>query len=133
MAVNVVQTLSESLNEEKWTRATLNNYIIKNFTDLDQILNPAMFGKVTICASLTRIFDTLGIVITTKCDDDRLWIEGLDHPGGINPIHARHLRIHQHQVWLNLAAKIYGLNPVDCLTYQGKFILGKPAYAEIQG
>ncbi len=38
MAVNVVQKLSELLNEEKWTRATLNNYIIKNFTDLDQLI-----------------------------------------------------------------------------------------------
>ena len=41
MAVNVVKTLSESLNEEKWTRATLNNYIIKNFTDLDQLIEEA--------------------------------------------------------------------------------------------
>jgi transcription elongation factor GreA len=44
MAVNVVQTLSESLNEEKWTRATLNNYIIKNFTDLDQLIDEASAG-----------------------------------------------------------------------------------------
>jgi len=38
MAIEVVQRLSELLNEEKWTRATLNNYIIKNFTDLDLII-----------------------------------------------------------------------------------------------
>ena len=41
MAVDVVQKLSESLNEEKWTRATLNNYIMKNFTDLDQLIAQA--------------------------------------------------------------------------------------------
>ena len=44
MAVNVLQTLSASLNEEKWTRATLNNYIIKNFTDLDQLIDRASSG-----------------------------------------------------------------------------------------
>jgi transcription elongation factor GreA len=38
METDVVQKLSELLNEEKWTRATLNNYIIKNFTDLDDII-----------------------------------------------------------------------------------------------
>jgi len=36
-----VEKLSELLNEEKWTRATLNNYIIKNFTDLDAIITQA--------------------------------------------------------------------------------------------
>jgi transcription elongation factor GreA len=41
MAANVVQKLTESLNEEKWTRATLNNYIIKNFTDLDALIQEA--------------------------------------------------------------------------------------------
>ncbi len=41
MAVSVVQKLSELLNEEKWTRATLNNYIIKNFTDLDTLISEA--------------------------------------------------------------------------------------------
>ena len=38
MDTEAVQKLSELLNEEKWTRATLNNYTIKNFTDLDDIL-----------------------------------------------------------------------------------------------
>jgi len=41
MKVDIVQKLSESLNEEKWTRATLNNYIIKNFSDLDSIIENA--------------------------------------------------------------------------------------------
>lgn len=38
MPVDTVNKLSELLNEEKWTRATLNNYTIRNFTDLDNIL-----------------------------------------------------------------------------------------------
>lgn len=38
MVTEEVNKLSELLNEEKWTRATLNNYIIKNFTDLDEII-----------------------------------------------------------------------------------------------
>ena len=39
MKTDTVQVLSESLNEEKWTRATLNNYVIKNFSDLDNIID----------------------------------------------------------------------------------------------
>ncbi|UCB44829.1 MAG: transcription elongation factor GreA [Spirochaetota bacterium] len=38
MQTDVVQKLSELLNEEKWTRATLSSYAIKNFTDLDTII-----------------------------------------------------------------------------------------------
>ncbi len=41
MTVDTVQKVSELLNEEKWTRATLNNYIIKNFTDLDALIHSA--------------------------------------------------------------------------------------------
>jgi transcription elongation factor GreA len=41
MNTEAVQKLSELLNEEKWTRATLNNYTIKNFTDLDDTLGAA--------------------------------------------------------------------------------------------
>lgn len=40
MKVDIVQKLSESLNEEKWTRATLNNYIIKNFQTLILLSKP---------------------------------------------------------------------------------------------
>jgi transcription elongation factor GreA len=54
MAVNVVQRLSELLNEEKWTRATLNNYIIKNFTDLDAlIVQGKKGGKLTDIRNLS--------------------------------------------------------------------------------
>ncbi|MGQ9616111.1 MAG: transcription elongation factor GreA [Spirochaetota bacterium] len=41
MTVDTVQKITELLNEEKWTRATLNNYIIKNFTDLDTLIHSA--------------------------------------------------------------------------------------------
>ena len=54
MAVKVVQKLTELLNEEKWTRATLNNYTIKNFTDLDAIiLDAAKHGKLADIRNLT--------------------------------------------------------------------------------
>jgi transcription elongation factor GreA len=42
MQTDVVQKLSELLNEEKWTRATLSSYAIKNFTDLDAIISESM-------------------------------------------------------------------------------------------
>jgi transcription elongation factor GreA len=43
-----VAKLTELLNEEKWTRATLSNYIIKNFTDLDAIIEETKTeGKLT--------------------------------------------------------------------------------------
>ncbi len=41
MKADITKSLSESLNEEKWTRATLNNYTIKNFSDLDSIIRSA--------------------------------------------------------------------------------------------
>ncbi|MFW6338119.1 MAG: hypothetical protein ACOC25_04265, partial [Alkalispirochaetaceae bacterium] len=33
-----VTHISELLNEEKWTRATLNSYTIKNFQELDRVV-----------------------------------------------------------------------------------------------
>jgi transcription elongation factor GreA len=41
MADNLVKTISEMLNEEKWTRAALNNYTIGNFKELDVIVQQA--------------------------------------------------------------------------------------------
>ncbi|HAK47624.1 MAG TPA: transcription elongation factor GreA [Spirochaeta sp.] len=35
MSADCVKTITEILNEEKWTRATLNNYSISNFKELD--------------------------------------------------------------------------------------------------
>jgi len=41
MATELVKTVTGLLNEEKWTRATLNNYTIQNFKDLDVIIEQA--------------------------------------------------------------------------------------------
>jgi transcription elongation factor GreA len=41
MATDLVKTVTELLNEEKWTRATLNSYSISNFKDLDTIIDQA--------------------------------------------------------------------------------------------
>ena len=54
MNIDPVVSLTELLNEEKWTRATLSNYIIKNFTDLDAIIeetkNEGKLAEIrTIC------------------------------------------------------------------------------------
>ncbi|SIQ00362.1 transcription elongation factor GreA [Alkalispirochaeta americana] len=35
---DLIQQLNELLNQEKWTRATLNNYTVGNFTELDDII-----------------------------------------------------------------------------------------------
>lgn len=35
---NLLATVNEALNEEKWTRATLNNYTVHNFEELDEML-----------------------------------------------------------------------------------------------
>jgi transcription elongation factor GreA len=54
MPVDVVKKLSDLLNEEKWTRATLNNYTIKNFSDLDAIVsNASKAGKLPAIRDLT--------------------------------------------------------------------------------
>ncbi len=39
MLENVLKTINELLNEEKWTRATLNSYSINNFKDLDNLIS----------------------------------------------------------------------------------------------
>jgi hypothetical protein len=38
MSADCVKTIAEILNEEKWTRATLNNYSITNFKELDALI-----------------------------------------------------------------------------------------------
>ena len=35
----VLRSINELLNEEKWTRATINNYTIHNFQELDGIIS----------------------------------------------------------------------------------------------
>jgi transcription elongation factor GreA len=39
MAETKIKTVSELLNEEKWTRATINNYTVNNFKELDEIID----------------------------------------------------------------------------------------------
>jgi transcription elongation factor GreA-like protein/transcription elongation GreA/GreB family factor len=41
MATDLVKTVTELLNEEKWTRATLNSYSISNFKELDTLIDQA--------------------------------------------------------------------------------------------
>ena len=41
MAESIIKQVSEMLNEEKWTRATLNNYTITNFKELDTLIQEA--------------------------------------------------------------------------------------------
>jgi transcription elongation factor GreA len=38
LSENLAKTVSELLNEEKWTRATLNSYTINNFIELDELV-----------------------------------------------------------------------------------------------
>ncbi len=41
MATELLNTITELLNEEKWTRATLNSYSISNFKELDALIDRA--------------------------------------------------------------------------------------------
>lgn len=41
MATELLKTITDLLNEEKWTRATLNSYSINNFKDLDTLIEQA--------------------------------------------------------------------------------------------
>ncbi|MDC7126474.1 MAG: transcription elongation factor GreA, partial [Spirochaetales bacterium] len=46
MSADCVKTITEILNEEKWTRATLNNYSISNFKELDALIKYAYEEEV---------------------------------------------------------------------------------------
>ena len=39
MSQKKIQVINELLNEEKWTRATLNSYTINNFKELDTLID----------------------------------------------------------------------------------------------
>ncbi len=41
MATELLKRITDLLNEEKWTRATLNSYSISNFKDLDELIEQA--------------------------------------------------------------------------------------------
>ncbi|MDR1893746.1 MAG: transcription elongation factor GreA [Spirochaetales bacterium] len=45
MAENILTTISELLNEEKWTRATINSYTINNFRELDEMVEAVAAGE----------------------------------------------------------------------------------------
>ncbi|ULQ59894.1 transcription elongation factor GreA [Brucepastera parasyntrophica] len=47
MSESLVKTVQDMLNEEKWTRATISNYSISNFKELDDILKQAQQEKCT--------------------------------------------------------------------------------------
>ncbi|WP_455382430.1 transcription elongation factor GreA [Salinispira pacifica] len=46
MSEKLLDSISELLNEEKWTRATLNNYTVGNFKELDKILDQVFENEV---------------------------------------------------------------------------------------
>ncbi|MEO0249851.1 MAG: hypothetical protein ABIN58_10035, partial [candidate division WOR-3 bacterium] len=45
MSENIVKTVSDLLNEEKWTRATLNSYTINNFVELDALIQKTISAE----------------------------------------------------------------------------------------
>ena len=46
MSEKLIQSITEQLNEEKWTRAALNNYTVNHFTDLDELIDQVNEAKV---------------------------------------------------------------------------------------
>ena len=48
MSADCVKTITEILNEEKWTRATLNNYSINNFKELDALIKLSYEEEVQV-------------------------------------------------------------------------------------
>lgn len=46
MSEKLLEQVSELLNQEKWTRATLNNYTVNNFKELDGVLDDIADGEI---------------------------------------------------------------------------------------
>ncbi len=46
MSEILIDKLEKTLNEEKWTRATISNYTITNFNELDVLINEFKEGKI---------------------------------------------------------------------------------------
>ncbi|MFW5789522.1 MAG: hypothetical protein ACOCW3_06260, partial [Spirochaetota bacterium] len=46
MSDKLIAQVSELLNEEKWTRATLNNYTVANFEELDEVLDRVFEAEI---------------------------------------------------------------------------------------
>ena len=47
MSATIVESLENLLKEEKWTRTTINNYTIKNFEDLNDLINQIKAENIT--------------------------------------------------------------------------------------
>ena len=45
MSESLVKSVQNMLNEEKWTRATISNYSVSNFKDLDDVIREASKEK----------------------------------------------------------------------------------------
>ena len=45
MSENIINKIENLLNEEKWTRATLGNYTIANFKDLDELIKEVIHDE----------------------------------------------------------------------------------------
>ncbi len=46
MSTQLIENLEKILNEEKWTRATINNYTINNFKELDELIDNFKENKI---------------------------------------------------------------------------------------
>ncbi|HOV64939.1 MAG TPA: transcription elongation factor GreA, partial [Spirochaetia bacterium] len=46
MSDKTLKTISDLLNEEKWTRATLNSYTINNFKELDVLIKQTLSEEI---------------------------------------------------------------------------------------
>ncbi|KGE73697.1 transcription elongation factor GreA [Spirochaeta lutea] len=46
MSEKILEAINEQLNEEKWTRAALNNYTVNNLTELDDLLDQVFDAKI---------------------------------------------------------------------------------------
>ena len=45
MSESLIKSVQDMLNEEKWTRATISNYSISNFKELDNVIRDAQAIK----------------------------------------------------------------------------------------
>ena len=48
MSENLLKSVNELLNEEKWTRAALNSYSVTNFKELDEIIIQVRENKIEL-------------------------------------------------------------------------------------
>ncbi|TVQ25714.1 MAG: transcription elongation factor GreA [Spirochaetaceae bacterium] len=75
MSDKIVERVSELLNQEKWTRATLNNYTVANFTELDELLDDVV--KDDAAQEVLELCDEH--LIHTKNSIIGLYVSGVVH------------------------------------------------------